>query len=186
MLNFTVEKKLITRYVLPNPKSNKMKSLITTIALTVITVFSVNAQKASSALSPILSLYYDVKDALVNSDAKTASAKAGDLAKTINSIDLKTLSTTEQSAFASFKDKLVSDANNISGNNDIGKQKAYFSTLSTNIYSLAKAIRLSDQPVYQQYCPMKKAYWLSNEVAIKNPYYGKQMLTCGKVSDMLK
>jgi len=123
---------------------------------------------------------------LVNSDAKAASVKAGDLTKTINSIDLKTLSAAEQGAFGSLKDKLVSGANNISGNNDIGKQKAYFSTLSTNIYSLAKVVRLSDQPVYQQYCPMKKAYWLSNDAAIKNPYYGKQMLTCGKVSDTLK
>lgn len=163
-----------------------MKSLITTAVLTLIIVFSVNAQKASSALSPILSLYYDVKDALVNSDTKTASAKAGDLTKTMNSIDLKTLSTVEQSAFGSLKDNLVSDANNISANSNIEKQKAYFSSLSTNIYSLAKLVKLSDQPVYQQYCPMKKAYWLSNEAAIKNPYYGKQMLTCGKVSDTLK
>jgi len=163
-----------------------MKSLITTAALTLFIALSVNAQKTSSALFPILSLYYDVKDALVNSDAKVVSAKAGDLAKTINNIDLKALSTTEQIVFASLRDKLVSDANNISANNDIGKQKAYFSTLSMNIYSLVKAIRLSDQPVYQQYCPMKKAYWLSNEAAIKNPYYGKQMLSCGKVSDTLK
>ena len=163
-----------------------MKSLITTAVLTLITVFSVNAQKNYSALSPILSLYYNVKDALVNSDAKAASAKAGDLTKTINSIDLKTLPAAEQSALGSLKDKLVSDANNISENNDIGKQKAYFSFVSTNIYSLAKLVRLTDQPVYQQYCPMKKAYWLSNEAAIKNPYYGKQMLSCGKVSDILK
>lgn len=164
----------------------KMKSLIAAIVLTVMTVFSVNAQKASSSLSPILDRYYDVKNALVNSDAKTASAKAGELTKAINSIELKTLSAAEQSAFGSLKDKLVSDANNISGNNNIEKQRTYFSSLSANIYSLAKAIKLSDQPVYQAYCPMKKAYWLSNEASIKNPYYGKQMLICGKVSDTLK
>ena len=163
-----------------------MKSLITTVVLTVIIVFSVNAQKTSSALSPVLSLYYNVKDALVNSDGRTISVKAGDLAKTINSIDLKALSAIEQSAFFSLKDKLISDANNISANSNIEKQRIYFSTLSINIYSLAKAVKLSDQPVYQAYCPMKRAYWLSNEATIKNPYYGKQMLTCGKVSDTLK
>lgn len=163
-----------------------MKSLITTAVLILTIVFSVNAQKTSSALSPVLSLYYNVKDALVNSDGRTVSVKAGDLAKTINSIDLKALSATEQSAFFSLKDKLVADAKNISVNNNIEKQKVYFTSLSTNIYSLAKLVRLSDQTVYQQYCPMKNAYWLSNEAAIKNPYYGKQMLTCGKVSDTLK
>jgi hypothetical protein len=29
---------------------------------------------------------------------------------------------------------------------------------------------------------MKKAYWLSGDAAIKNPYFGSSMLTCGKVS----
>jgi len=33
---------------------------------------------------------------------------------------------------------------------------------------------------------MKDAYWLSNETAIKNPYYGSRMLTCGSVKDTLK
>jgi len=32
---------------------------------------------------------------------------------------------------------------------------------------------------------MKKAVWLSNEKAIKNPYYGSQMLTCGKVVETI-
>ncbi|RYF82932.1 MAG: DUF3347 domain-containing protein, partial [Chitinophagaceae bacterium] len=36
------------------------------------------------------------------------------------------------------------------------------------------------------YCPMKKALWLSNEKAIKNPYYGSAMLTCGKVTETIE
>lgn len=40
--------------------------------------------------------------------------------------------------------------------------------------------------VYYQYCPMKKAYWLSMEKEIKNPYYGSSMLTCGKVIETKK
>jgi hypothetical protein len=32
---------------------------------------------------------------------------------------------------------------------------------------------------------MKKATWLSETNAIKNPYYGKQMLTCGKTTETL-
>ena len=117
-----------------------MKSLITTAVLTLITVFSVNAQKNYSALSPILSLYYNVKDALVNSDAKAASAKAGDLTKTINSIDLKTLPAAEQSALGSLKDKLVSDAKYMSENNDVEKQRIYFSSLSINPSLLKSSI----------------------------------------------
>jgi len=163
-----------------------MKPLITTAVLTLIITFSANAQKTSSALSPVLSFYYNVKDALVNSDANEASSKAGGLVKTINSIDLKTIAAAEQRAFGVIKDKLVFDANNISETKNLEKQRAFFSSLSTNIYSLTKVVKLTDQVVYQAYCPMKKTFWLSKEPDIKNPYYGNQMLSCGKVNDMLK
>jgi hypothetical protein len=33
---------------------------------------------------------------------------------------------------------------------------------------------------------MKKAIWLSSENTVKNPYYGKQMLTCGSLQETLK
>ena len=32
---------------------------------------------------------------------------------------------------------------------------------------------------------MKKAYWVSQESEIKNPYYGSSMLSCGKVIEKL-
>jgi Cu(I)/Ag(I) efflux system membrane fusion protein len=31
------------------------------------------------------------------------------------------------------------------------------------------------------YCEMAKAHWLQGDKAIKNPYYGKSMLTCGRI-----
>ena len=47
-----------------------------------------------------------------------------------------------------------------------------------------------DTPVYYQFCPManggKGANWLSKENAVKNPYYGAQMMTCGKVVETIK
>jgi hypothetical protein len=50
---------------------------------------------------------------------------------------------------------------------------------------LAKAVKLSSEPVYQVYCPMKKANWLSSSKEIKNPYFGSAMLTCGKVVETI-
>ena len=54
------------------------------------------------------------------------------------------------------------------------------------MFALAKDVKLTDQPIYHAYCHMKKVYWLSAEAGIKNPYYGKTMLTCGKVTETLK
>ena len=33
---------------------------------------------------------------------------------------------------------------------------------------------------------MKKAYWLSNDITIKNPYFGGTMRDCGKVTNTIK
>jgi hypothetical protein len=53
-------------------------------------------------------------------------------------------------------------------------------------------IKVSKQEVtiYYQNCPMynngKGANWLSKDISIKNPYYGSQMLTCGKTVETIK
>jgi hypothetical protein len=170
-----------------NTKSIDMKPVISAIFLLFVS-FSVSAyyHRDASSLSQLLSLYYDVKNALVNSDAATASAKSGELLKAINSVDSGSLSQTERNAFSSLHYKLEYDARHISETKELSHQREHFANLSLNMYALAKAAKLSAQPVYEQYCPMKKAYWLSSEAAIKNPYYGNDMLICGEVKDTLK
>ena len=174
-----------------------MKSLIT--AAIIICSFTISASAKNnhtspmmmetsnqSSLSQLLTLYYDIKNALINGDAATASAKAGEFSKAVSGIDMKALSETDMNAFMPLQDKLASDASKIASSKDIQSQRENFASLSSNIYTLAKAVKLSDQPVYQAYCPMKKSYWLSSEATVKNPYYGKMMLTCGKVTDTIQ
>ena len=80
---------------------------------------------------------------------------------------------------------LLKDARTIAQSKDLSTQREKFATLSTTMIALAKTVKLSTEPVYLQYCPMKKASWLSNTKAIKNPYYGNAMLTCGNVKEAL-
>ncbi len=80
---------------------------------------------------------------------------------------------------------LTADAKSISATQDIKKQRESFKSLSKNTYELIKVSKLSE-PVYYEYCPMADANWLSKESAIKNPYYGSQMLSCGKVVETIK
>lgn len=129
--------------------------------------------------SLLLSQYYQVKDALVAGNSALAASGAEAFAKTATSIEAKVNSEITISA-------LVKDAGNISSTQDIKKQREFFAGFSVNMSALAKAVKLTDQPVYQAYCPMKKAYWLSSDKAIKNPYYGSSMLTCGKVTETIQ
>jgi hypothetical protein len=139
----------------------------------------------NSPIAGLLTSYYDIKNALVNSDGVTANVKAAEFLKAINAIDMKALPASEMNSFMSFQDKLAFDARHISETKEIAHQREHFANFSSNFFKLAKAVKITNQPIYYSYCPMKKSYWLSADASIKNPYYGKQMLTCGEVTETL-
>ncbi len=143
--------------------------------------FTANAQDNAEAgkLSAVLQSYYNVKNALVEGDQTLAAESATAFIKNLNGISYKTIAEGNVTT-------LLKDAGTISDAKSLEKQRAVFANFSTNMTAVAKNLKLSDQPVYLQYCPMKKASWLSNEQAIKNPYYGSSMLSCGKVMDTIK
>ncbi len=134
---------------------------------------------AQSPFSPLLHSYYDIKDALVAGNAITASIQASEFVKTSKSINNKDFS-------ADTRDALVKDAEAIAATKDVKRQREHFASFSTNMAALAKTVKLSAEPIYEAYCPMKKSYWLSSDKAIKNPYFGNAMLTCGKVTETIQ
>jgi len=157
-----------------------MKKIFLMLAL-IATAFTQNSfAQDSTKTEPaqLLNTYYKLKDALVGSNSTLAAANAEELVKAINSTDKEIVNDDARA-------NLLKDANAIAQSKDIKLQREKFATLSNNMFELAKTVKLSAEPVYQQYCPMKKASWLSNEKAIKNPYYGNAMLTCGSVKTTL-
>jgi hypothetical protein len=130
-------------------------------------------------LSQLLSSYYQVKDALLSGNSNTAAIHAQAFLKAANGISNRTISEGSRNA-------LVKDAGVISESKDLKKQREIFANFSTNMYALATSLKLTSEPIYYQYCPMKKAYWLSAVKTIKNPYYGSAMLTCGEVKETIQ
>lgn len=128
--------------------------------------------------SPLLSSYYNLKDALVSSNADMASTSASAFVKALDAAGREMVNDSSRAV-------LLNDANAIAETKDLKVQRTKFATLSANMFVLAKTVKLSTSPVYLQYCPMKKASWLSDNKAIKNPYYGSMMLTCGSVKETL-
>lgn len=128
--------------------------------------------------SGMLAAYYSLKDALVKSNANTAAAGAAEMVKAITN-------TGNEELRGEKRDELLKEANAIAQSKDLKVQRAKFAALSAAMVDLSKTVKFSADPVYQQYCPMQKASWLSNNKAIKNPYYGNAMLTCGNVKATL-
>lgn len=148
---------------------------------------SMNSDKTQTktSLQPILDAYYAIKEALVTSDASVSAKSAIALVAAMKAVDMGKMEMKQHMEFIKVNTKIIADAQKIADSNDLKKQREIFQSLSDNFYVMAKGVKLSSEPIYQQYCPMKKAAWLSNESAVKNPYYGSSMLTCGKVTDTL-
>lgn len=158
-------------------KLNKMKKILLMLVLcTAALIQSGYAQQDSAKTQPatLLNNYYALKDALVRSNSSLAATAVNEFINTLKADSAEFIIGEARSA-------LLRDASDISNSKDIKLQREKFAALSLNMIELAKSTKLSASPVYLQYCPMKKASWLSNEQAIKNPYYGSAMLSCGSV-----
>ncbi|MBK8698458.1 MAG: DUF3347 domain-containing protein [Saprospiraceae bacterium] len=140
-------------------------------------------------LKVVFDNYFALKDALVKSDGNLASAKAKDLLNALNAVQMNQLSNEEHTVWMKVMKDLKFDTEHIEETKDVGHQRDHFNTLSDNMYQL---IKVSKQvtPTYYQHCPMandgKGANWLSKENGVKNPYYGSQMLTCGKTVETIE
>ncbi len=144
----------------------KKKLLIPVILLLGYSAAAQNTDK-------LLNEYYSIKGALVNSDARATSAAIAALQQTVKA----------ENAFSQ-KDALAGVVDKLAKAKAIEKQRAAFNDVSTILWKIVQGSDKISETVYYQYCPMKKAYWLSEAPAIKNPYYGSAMLTCGNIADI--
>ena len=127
------------------------------------------------SVTMIVNAYMPLKDALVETDGQKAQNAAKEL-----------LSVLEKSQ-GELVGKLKFDAGTIAGTADTEIQRESFEYLSDNLYALVESSDKTSGMLYRQYCPMAKnnqgAYWLSTSSEIMNPYFGDQMLHCGKVTE---
>lgn len=143
----------------------------------------------ANELKTIFDNYFALKDALVKSDGSLASEKAKELLNALNAVQMNKLSNEAHIIWMKVMKDLKFDAEHIEETKDVGHQRDHFNTLSDNMHQLLKVSNY-EQPVYYQHCPManngKGANWLSKENAVKNPYFGSQMLTCGKTLETIE
>ncbi len=149
----------------------------------------VETKQEVNQLKTIFESYFALKDALVKSDGKLVSTLAKDVLANINSVKMEKLSSEEHTVWMKVMSSLKSNTEKIAATTIIEKQRVVFMDLSANFYALLKVSK-QDYSIYYQNCPMyndgKGANWLSKENAVKNPYYGSQMLTCGKTVETIK
>lgn len=144
---------------------------------------------AANPLTEVYTAYFGLKDALVATDGKTASKQGAALFTAIGNVKMDVFTPAQHNVWMKYQSKLSADAQHIKDVTDTEQQREHFVALSNNMYEVMKVVK-PDTTVYLEFCPMyndgQGGSWLSTEKAIKNPYFGKKMMTCGSVKETLK
>lgn len=140
-----------------------------------------------------LNAYYNLKDAFVASDTAKANTAGIQLKMLLDSLKLDEVNTVDSLGYQSIVGRpgdVASEITGMLGEKDLEKKRESFEMISNAFYDMMRVIKPAGATIYYQYCPMafndKGAYWLSNKDSIRNPYFGKKMLTCGEVRETLK
>lgn len=139
-------------------------------------------------LKEVFEAYLPVKNALVETETKTASQKAATLLTAIDEVDMGLVKGDARLEWMKDLEVLKASVQTMVEERDLEKIRAVFSPLSDQLYHTLIKFGV-ETGGYRQYCPMafdfKGAYWISHSDQIRNPYFGDKMLTCGEVSDTL-
>jgi hypothetical protein len=159
----------------------KKTKILVMAFLAMVCLFRANAQEndLAKATDKAIDNYLAVKDALATGDGNAASAKAKLLLASWASFPKKGLDATSLALLP----KLEYDSKHISEVSLVRHQREHFSSLSGNIYTLLKKLKLNKSTLYWEYCTMEKKYYLSGSEAGKDPYMG--MANCSQTKETL-
>ena len=140
----------------------------------------------------LTSNYLQMKDAFVEDDTVGIRAGATALQRELVDTSVDSLAADQREKWLQTKEKMDQLAEAISTTDaNIAQQREHFYELSQLLVEAVKTYHLPEgEKLYRQYCPMafdnEGAYWLSDKEKIRNPYFGDQMLECGRVEETLQ
>lgn len=140
-----------------------------------------------AALAPLYDAYLAYQTALAadKTDAHQAAAEA--LRKAVASVDAAQLPASRNADWKRFTGELLAQADRLSKAETVAVQREVFAVISEQMLALAADFgHAGKEPLHRAHCPMafdnRGADWLQRGTEIANPYFGSEMLRCGKVT----
>ncbi|TRX21196.1 DUF3347 domain-containing protein [Flavobacterium franklandianum] len=141
--------------------------------------------QSSFSIDEIVKNYLAIKNSLANDDSDAAADAGKALLETMAKTSMEKVSADQMEAYMSISDDAKEHAEHIGSNaGKIDHQREHFVMLSKDMNDLIQLFGTS-QKLYLDFCPMaddnKGAVWISETKEITNPYFGKDMATCGSI-----
>jgi hypothetical protein len=133
-----------------------------------------SAVHASEATKAIVTSYVQIQTALAADKTAGVKPAAEAIAKQAESLGVA-------------GQPIVKAAKAVAAARNLNAARDAFGPLSDAVIAAAKADGWKDlSGVSIGFCPMVNRSWIQKDGAVKNPYYGSQMLTCGDLKDPKK
>ncbi len=129
----------------------------------------------------ITNSYLALKNSMVDSDMQAISSNAIKFHNALKNFKFKKLKLQDMNVAANSRIELLELATTIATSKNINEQRKIFESLSVKFWEQAAKFKSVDTNLHLQVCPMTGAQWISDSKEIRNPYYPKNMLTCGEV-----
>ena len=143
------------------------------------------SKEAKKALESIINDYVVLQTALASDDFNKAQKQIINLQKTIPNVNMELFTGESHEIWMEFQSKIVNNLNKLEKEKDIEKIRKSFLNLSVTYVAIIETFGPFSKKIYLINCPMatnnKGGDWLSYTKEVKNPYYGKSMLTCGSI-----
>lgn len=146
---------------------------------------SASAKNSNASINEVVANYLKLKNALVNDNSKEAANSGNALIATIGKVDMNSISKEQMKDYMDIAESAKENAEHIGDNaGKLDHQREHFVMLSKDMNDLIQLFG-ANQKLYLDFCPMaddnKGAVWISETKEIKNPYFGKDMATCGSI-----
>lgn len=142
-----------------------------------------------SQLWKAISDYIQLKEAFVSADLSKIENNMRQLRISIESVDSGLLEERALEAWGSHRKVLLTSLDQMEKVGSLEAKRLHFSHISEAVYCSARSFNSEGGRLFTAYCPMalnsRGAFWLSDSREIRNPYVGQEMLTCGKVREII-
>lgn len=144
-----------------------MKTLFAAVVFIGCLAAATTAQAGDSVQS-LLEPYFRIQTALTEDKTDGVKADAEAIGK-------------QARALGEPGSRMAKAASELAAAADINAAREAFGRLSDAVIAYSEGTRVpTGDSVNTMYCPMNKKSWLQKGDQVKNPYYGKAMLTCGE------
>ena len=156
-------------------KSTVLMLAFAVVVAPLVAISAENKQSDDALMEPVKSVldhYLKIQTELAKDSIKGVNEHAAAISKAVKGDDMKML-----------PPDVAKQADALAQARDLKATRAAFKPLSASLVKYLADKKAGIGTYHEAYCPMVKASWLQTGKDIKNPYMGKEMLSCGELKN---